>query len=234
MSSPAPNPNNKTRRVLKWIGATLVAILVGVMGTILADPIKETVPGAVGEWLRRGSSQDEEKSPPTPTESDHSKSNSDESVADPQPSTPSPDDGTEPVREPVEPAPPTREPPPPPTLTGFLVSISEPRNVVYGEKDGPNRFKRDEQHGKVVVSYTWEAIMSNRTVNENLDCAIHAEVSGPQWVVAMETDECTFRDEGSISFSDDNVQEYSEPGIYTVTVTDQITGVTGTAKFTVV
>lgn len=129
---------------------------------------------------------------------------------------------------------PAPEPPPPPALTGFRVTISEPRNAVYGEKEGPNTFKRDDQHGKVVVSYTWEAIMSNKTVNNNADCAIHAEVSGPQWVNSMDTDECTFTDEGSISFSDDNVQEYSEPGRYTVTVTDKITGVKGTATFTVI
>ncbi|MEX5261575.1 hypothetical protein [Kocuria sp. CPCC 205263] len=135
---------------------------------------------------------------------------------------------------PPPPLPPTLKSSPTPTLASIRVSISEPRNVIYGEKVGPNRFKRDDQHGKVIVSYTWQAIRSNGTVNENLECAIHAEVAGPQWVAAMEADECTFEDEGSISFSDDNVQEYTEPGDYVVTVTDQLTGATGTATFTVV
>ncbi|MFJ4761679.1 hypothetical protein ACIP1V_13070 [Kocuria marina] len=50
----------------------------------------------------------------------------------------------------------------------------------------------------------------------------------------MTIDECSYDDEGSIGFSGVNVQNYTEPGTYTVTVTDQLTGATGTATFTVI
>lgn len=128
---------------------------------------------------------------------------------------------------------PTPEPPPP-TLSNLHVSITEPRNGGYGEKVGPNRFKRDDQQDTATVSYIWQAEMSDGTLNESTDCQIHANVSGPQWVESMTIDECSYDDEGSIGFSGVNVQNYTEPGTYTVTVTDQLTGATGTATFTVI
>lgn len=117
-----------------------------------------------------------------------------------------------------------------PTLDNFRISL---RSKDYGDQVGPGQFELSDQHGMVRVIYTWEAVMSDGTGNDSEECQILASVSGPQQVDSMRTNKCTFQRVSTIAARADNVQDYTVPGEYTVTVKDELSGATGTTSFTV-
>ena len=123
--------------------------------------------------------------------------------------------------------------PAPVTLQELRLSFEEASTQVYGAKVGPTTFQLSDKHDRVTVAYTWVAVMSDGTTNESETCQVLTSVTGPETKPAMRTQACTFAGVNPFS-STENVQEYGLPGSYTVTVTDEITGVSGTGSFDVV
>jgi uncharacterized protein YfaS (alpha-2-macroglobulin family) len=73
-------------------------------------------------------------------------------------------------------------------------------------------------------------LRADGTKNNGDDCQIIVRVSGADTFPAYRTAECS---KSSGSMSADNAEEITVPGNYTVTITDETTGATGTADFRV-
>lgn len=122
--------------------------------------------------------------------------------------------------------PPTTQvvPPPPTTVDGIAVEAA----ALQGRRVGPNLFQFDGNLD-FGLGYSWIATAGGVAVNSN-SCQIIARVTGPQSFPAVRTDECS-RDIGSPFNGGINSERITEPGDYTVTVTDELTGTTGVTKF---
>lgn len=117
-----------------------------------------------------------------------------------------------------------------PTLDNFRISL---KSKDYGDQVGPGQFQLSDQHGMVRVIYTWEAVMSDGTGNDSEGCRILVSVSGPQQLDSMRTNKCSFQRVSTIAARADNVQDYTQPGEYTITLKDELSGATGRTSFMV-
>ncbi|WP_280376520.1 hypothetical protein [Nocardia wallacei] len=123
-----------------------------------------------------------------------------------------------------------------PTASATTVAIAPIDTInieivaLQGDKLGPLKFGF---HGNLDfgVGYSWTALADDVKVSGNA-CQIKAQVTGAQTFPAIRMDECSHT-VGS-GFSGDKASErITVPGTYTITVTEELSGVTGSTTFTV-
>lgn len=115
---------------------------------------------------------------------------------------------------------------PPPGVQSFDITIEE----MSGQKVGPNLFQLTPGGARLGIQWDWVGLRADGTENNGNDCQIVVNVSGPDTFPTYRTDECS---KSSGSMSADNAEEFTVPGNYTVAITDETTGATGTANFRV-
>lgn len=118
------------------------------------------------------------------------------------------------------------------TISSFEIWTDHPGGYAAGDRVGPNMYSLGNA-GYASVSYGWRAIRSDGTFDESESCQIEARVTGPETLEAMRSAECT-RGIGSVFTGSANHLQVHTPGSYTVTLTDQISGLEGTVQFQVV
>jgi len=96
---------------------------------------------------------------------------------------------------------------------------------------GPGLFQLQEDD-RTELGYTWSSRMSDGTENDSENCAMLVTITGPESPPALRKNDCTVI--GSNGFSNyGNIARVSTTGTYTITVVDEVSGVTGVGKFTV-
>ncbi len=95
---------------------------------------------------------------------------------------------------------------------------------------GPNLFQLTPDGARLGIQWDWVGLASDGTGKTGRYCQIIVNVSGPDDFRPYRTDECS---KSSGSMRAENAEEFTVPGDYTVTITDEITGATGTASFEV-
>lgn len=120
-------------------------------------------------------------------------------------------------------------PPPPPPIPTRVDAITITVETLQGRKLGPNFFAFDGNLD-FGLGYAYTATAGGVAVKDE-SCQIIMQVTGPEWFPAQRTAECSRR-VGSPFNGGINSERITVPGEYTITVTDELTGTTGTARFT--
>lgn len=164
--------------------------------------------------------------------------NSNQLLGDSKLSPANPTSEPSPSLAPTVDTPSTAQPPakvvvPPPVLASFNVdtALGFPG---AGSRVGPDLFQLSSNGASgVQVAYRWYAVMSDGSSNDTNSCQILAVVTGPQQVDSMRSSSCTEVTTNGF-FSSKNVFYLKLSGTYSVTVTDQITGISAKHSFKVV
>lgn len=120
-----------------------------------------------------------------------------------------------------------------PKMAKIIVGTGYETPAVPCCKVGPNLFKIDDKSGEASFGFHWSSRMSDGTENDTQNCAIVAKVTGPETPPALRTDECSVS--GSNGFNGfGNYADVTTPGRYNVTITDQVSGVTGSVVVNVI
>ncbi|UPW11993.1 hypothetical protein M1C59_25415 (plasmid) [Gordonia terrae] len=116
---------------------------------------------------------------------------------------------------------------------GAISSIVVDTKVLAGgQRIDPGLYQLSGDGRRFGIGYAWSARRSDGTEDTTNNCQITAVIAGNGTSFpAYRTDECT-KDFGS-PFNSDNGQEIAVPGTYTLTITDQLSGASGVARFTV-
>ncbi len=122
----------------------------------------------------------------------------------------------------------TSEPPPIPTR---IDQISIYIEALQGRKVGPTTYAFDGNLD-FGLGYGWSGTAGGVEVDSE-DCQILMRVTGPESFPAQRTAECSKR-VGSPFNGGINSERITTPGDYTITVTDELTGTTQSATFTLV
>jgi hypothetical protein len=101
--------------------------------------------------------------------------------------------------------------------------------ALQGRKVGPTVFAFQDNLD-FGLGYGWTGTAGGVEVDSET-CQIKMQVTGPQTFPAQRTAECS-KSVGSPFNGGINSERITTPGDYTITVTDEITGTTGTATFT--
>lgn len=122
---------------------------------------------------------------------------------------------------------------PPPALASFTVD-TELGFPGAGSRVGTDLFQLASNGvSGVQVAYRWYAVMSDGSDNDTDSCQILAVVTGPQQVDSMRSSSCTEVTTNGFTGSK-NVFYLKSSGTYSITVTDQTTGISAKHSFTVV
>jgi len=117
-------------------------------------------------------------------------------------------------------------------LSSFVVESELEPLVNFGKKVGPGEYQMWANSKSAKVGYVWSARMSDGTESDGQDCALTAKISGPVSIPSQLYSDCTHSSVNG--FSDyGNVIDFTTPGVYQVTITDRLTGATGTTQITI-
>lgn len=119
----------------------------------------------------------------------------------------------------------------PPTLASFDITTVLGFSG-SGIQAGPDLYQIGDGSG-VQVAYDWHARMSDGSGNTTASCQILGTVTGPQSVDSFRTDSCTDTNVNGFT-GDKNIMFLKAPGTYTVTVTDELTGISNQHAFNVI
>ncbi|MEK6311299.1 MAG: hypothetical protein V4737_16105 [Curtobacterium sp.] len=214
---------------LKLKIATIVIAAVAALGTLMGG--YAALKGASNASFAGASPSTSVTQPVINPSSDES-----EPAASKEPST-EPSEGISdepngPISEPSEPPATQQAAPPAPTLSSFVVNAALTEPVQVGYKVGPNRFQLDG-NGAASISFSWSGRMSDGTANESDSCSMLATVTGAgSTFPSVLSSSCSAPGASSFNGSKNHV-DIKVPGDYTVTVTDQLTGASGSLTFTV-
>lgn len=115
---------------------------------------------------------------------------------------------------------------PPPGVQSFEITIES----MSGSRVGPNLFQLTPGGARLGIQWDWVGLRADGTPDDGEDCQIIVRVTGAANFPAYRTDECS---KSSGTMSANNAEEFKVPGDYTVSITDETTGATGTANFRV-
>jgi hypothetical protein len=127
---------------------------------------------------------------------------------------------------------------PAPVMQSIVVDTVVATPAVPCCRVGPGLFQLQESSRSATgyttaVGYKWSSRMSDGTEKTGKDCAMLVTVTGPENPPALRRQDCTVR--GSNGFSNyGNIAELTTAGTYTITVIDEVSGVTGVGTFEVV
>jgi hypothetical protein len=121
-----------------------------------------------------------------------------------------------------------------PTFSGLRLEFAHD-DVTSGTQVGPSLFQLEpySDRKEVTVAFVWYGTMSDGTARTDDSCQILASISGPEPHPAVRSAACTYDSVNSFR-SRTNLVSITTPGDYSVTVLDELTGVTATSSFTVV
>lgn len=167
----------------------------------------------------------------------------DTSLTGPTTSPPTSTPPTEPPpTEPPPTEPPTTDPPPTPPSAPerFEVIVDTPTLMkAGGNRVGTNRFQLEDYANDgllVQVAPAWTAYDADGTEFRDDSCSIVVKVEGPESFGPWYSKRCTKSDiwNGNGDPADGGTSEISLPGIYTVTLEDENTGVSTSLDFEVI
>lgn len=131
----------------------------------------------------------------------------------------------------------TETPAAPPVMQSIVVDTVVATPAVPCCRVGPGLFQLQESSRSAtgystVVGYIWSSRMSDGTENTGEDCAMLVTVTGSENPPALRRQDCTvIRSNGFSNYG--NIAELTTAGTYTITVIDEVSGVTGTGTFEV-
>jgi hypothetical protein len=97
---------------------------------------------------------------------------------------------------------------------------------------GPGLFELGDDNS-TTLGYTWSSRMSDGTENDSEGCAMLITITGPENPPSLRKNDCSVsRSNGFSNYG--NIATVSTTGTYTITVVDEVSGVTGVGSFTVV
>lgn len=142
----------------------------------------------------------------------------------------------EPTAQESAPEEPTEEGPsaaavPPAALSRFQIEVDLLASVPIGYRVGPSLFSLNDE-GALEVTFSWDGLRSDGTLDETESCQILASVAGPAAFPSTRYADCTRRPAGNFNGAQNRV-DIREPGVYTITVRDELTGTVGKQQFTV-
>ena len=137
----------------------------------------------------------------------------------------------EPTATPLEPAP-VPVPVQATTMQEIIVGTVIATPAVPCCMVGPGLYELGDD-GETSVGYTWSSRMSDGTENDSKTCAMLVTVTGPENPPALRRMDCSVhRSNGFSNYG--NIAYLTTPGEYTITVTDEVSGVVGVGYFTVI
>jgi len=119
----------------------------------------------------------------------------------------------------------------PPQIPTRIDQISIYIEALQGRKVGPSTYAFDGNLD-FGLGYGWRGTAGGVEVDSE-DCQIRMQVSGPENFPAQRTAECS-KQVGSPFNGGINSERIKTPGQYTITVTDELTGTTQSAIFTLI
>ncbi len=122
--------------------------------------------------------------------------------------------------------------PAPPVMNQILVESGYSNEAVPCCMVGKNLFQLAD-NGKASFGYHWSSRLSDGTENTSKDCQILVTVTGPENPPSLRVMDCTTRRSNTFT-GYGNYALVATPGEYVVTVTDELSGVTGAVTVTVI
>ena len=116
-----------------------------------------------------------------------------------------------------------------PALSSFVVGSTLDAAVPFGRKVGPGKYQMWSNSKSAEIAYIWSGRMSDGTENDTQNCAITATVTGPANFPAQLFSDCSFDRTRTV-----NTVVITIPGNYHVTITDSLTGATGSTDIEIV
>lgn len=119
-----------------------------------------------------------------------------------------------------------------PVMTAIEIWTDLPQPVNSGKRVGENKFQLDDA-GQLTMSYGWRSLDQNGSVINESKCQIVATLNGPQVLPSMLSDKCSQGIAGFF-YHLDNQLDITSPGHYSVSVVDELSGVSASLEFEVV